>query len=874
RDPLMYDAVNAGVRVADDDSLVVIGYDETIGSPTFGKPLSVSDARPTAAGVARPRHDYEYLAGETKVDVAGLTPPTPRDFARKVTFDQAGRSVAESGLDGLVATQEWEATADRVLSSTDATGRKSTTIYDYAGRSIESYGPAPSAWYGSDRKPLAAYLAQVPKATTAYDRDAKGDPLRGLAAAYWANETLSGPAKLHSLGVGQPLGDLYVQWGSGGPKGLGVTDGFGARYTGEITFPAAGYTLTTCADNGARVWIDDVRVIDGWTTVGCTTSTWTSPGGTTPQRIRVDMHETTLSSDIGLYWTPPGGSRVGVPGQYLGPRYSLTTSTVDAHGTRTDTAYADPSNGLATKTVADAGGLRLATEVAYEAEGAGYRRRTGRRLPAAAYESHVLADGPAAYWRLNELHGPTAVDSSGNNRHATLRNWTESQDGVSPVDRSTEFFHSGATAGDVLDMSGGQAFTVEAWVKPAVDASGTMRLLAKEHTNGSGRQGWLLFVKPDNSLGFERIRDGSINGVGGGVTRPGVWTHVAGTYDGTTMRLYVDGAEVGNATSTLDLIDNPAPLYIGESLRGMVDEAAVYTSALANFRVSARWRNFKQAVYSAQADAPLAYWRLSETAGTTALDSSGNQRHATYGAGALGQKGTVEADTAVLGNGSTIANAGDFGDAAGLSPFTVEAWINPTTQTQTWRKILSKETSDANGRQGWSLWYHNGTAGFERFGGSEWNTAAGGTIPAGQWSHVSARFSGSTMRLFVNGSEVATTASSLSLVDTTTPVLIGAGFQGSLSHVGIYPTSVQTPILTRHYRDGATPFRSTGSEYYGATETRTDPCGIAGTAVQAGLQQLVLEPDADGWGGTLGRSEETVYDVMGRPVATRINAEA
>jgi RHS repeat-associated protein len=868
RDPLAYDAVNAASphnRADNDDTRTLVAYD------TLGRATSVTLAKANASDPERPQRSYRYVSGtETQVDVAGITPQPGQGFARKVTYDQAGRTTTDTGLDGLASIQEWEASADRVLASTDTTGRKSTTIYDHAGRSVESYGPAPSAWYGSDRRPLTGYTAQVPKATTAYD-----EGLRGLAAAYWDNESFSGPAKVHAFGSGDPTGALYANWGSGGPAGLGVTDNFASRFTGEITFPTtAGYRIETCGSNGTRVWIDDVRVLDNWTTSGCATSTWTSPGDGVPRRIRVEHHETTLTADIGLYWISPGGTRTGVPGTALAPRYGLVTSSTDADGRKTATEYAAPETSLATKTVADPSGARLSTEVGYEPSGSGYSRRTERRLPALAYDGEIRGDTPAAYWRLGEPVGPTITDSSGNNRHAMHQGMVRfGRPGATGTDPAVEFTGVGASAGDILDYAGTANFSLEAWVKPGVGSSGRQRILSKETTDANGRQGWSLWLE-NNTFGFERVRDGVSDIVTGGATSAGQWTHVGTRFSTSTpnMRLYVQGTEVATVASTRSLLDTPAPLKIGDGFTGAIDEAAVYSSPLAT-TFTRHWKAGNHYALHALMDPTAGYWRLSESAGPVALDSGGT-RHATYSATGVtyGRPGVVTPDTAVSVDGGTVADAGDIDDFAGTVHFSAEAWVKPSAVDSTKRRILSKEATDANGRQGWSMWTKDGKVGFERIRDGGADLVEGGTLTPGRWHHVFVRWNG-TMKVFVDGDEVATGASARSLLDTTGPLKIGDGFKGSMTHAAVYPVAPGSGAIRRHYGDGIAQ-RATGTQHYLPTETRANPCPGGGTAVQSGLPRLVAQPDPDGSGGQTGITEELVYDVLGRAVASRTNAEA
>lgn len=82
-------------------------------------------------------------------------------------------------------------------------------------------------------------------------------------------------------------------------------------------------------------------------------------------------------------------------------------------------------------------------------------------------------------------------------------------------------------------------------------------------------------------------------------------------------------------------------------------------------------------------DGPVAYWRLGESSGTNAADSSGNGLNGTYTGGVtLGQPGALvdDANTAVAFNGSTgYVTVGAPAALKMTTQFSVEAWVYPTS---------------------------------------------------------------------------------------------------------------------------------------------------------------------------------------------------
>jgi hypothetical protein len=72
-----------------------------------------------------------------------------------------------------------------------------------------------------------------------------------------------------------------------------------------------------------------------------------------------------------------------------------------------------------------------------------------------------------------------------------------------------------------------------------------------------------------------------------------VWTHVAGTYDGTTVRLYVNGVQVSSRPAGGPISTSTGPLRIGgnslwgEFFEGRIDEVRVYNRVLTSSEIQA-----------------------------------------------------------------------------------------------------------------------------------------------------------------------------------------------------------------------------------------------------------------------------------------------
>ena len=188
RDVLANDAIATSQRTNDDNVLTQITYDKLGRINTVKQPAAKT-------GDSRIEHSLEYGAGSSKRHITGVT--EPNGYLQYLEYDALQRTTKLCDIAALCTTTQWHATKDLPLKTTDATGLTSTTFYDDEDRQAESYGPAPAAWYGADRKPLATYAGQIPKTATAYD-----EGMTGLAAAYY---TSNAPQIADTLGNGQYL---------------------------------------------------------------------------------------------------------------------------------------------------------------------------------------------------------------------------------------------------------------------------------------------------------------------------------------------------------------------------------------------------------------------------------------------------------------------------------------------------------------------------------------------------------------------------------------------------------------------------------------------------------------------------------------------
>lgn len=99
-------------------------------------------------------------------------------------------------------------------------------------------------------------------------------------------------------------------------------------------------------------------------------------------------------------------------------------------------------------------------------------------------------------------------------------------------------------------------FTIEMWIKPLNSHSTPGGLISKRNTSN---QGWTVAIYNSNLL-FWSTSSGNITGR---ALNLNAWNHIACVYNGTSIKLYVNG--VGNTATNIGSLNNSYPVYIGRS---------------------------------------------------------------------------------------------------------------------------------------------------------------------------------------------------------------------------------------------------------------------------------------------------------------------
>ena len=215
----------------------------------------------------------------------------------------------------------------------------------------------------------------------------------------------------------------------------------------------------------------------------------------------------------------------------------------------------------------------------------------------ATVASADLMEGLVAYWPMDEGGGDMAADASGNGHDATLLAGAQWAAGAKVGSAAIEFDGTdGRLVAGTFDVVGG-GITLAAWIKPDDFDVPDGRVISKSTDWGGNDHWWMLSTIDANHVLRFRLKtddgqDTTTLIASSGELVAGEWVHVAASWDGSMMRLYKNGEEVGSTAKGGAAVatDASVAVSIGNQhpdtphpdlpFDGLMDDVVVYSSAL------------------------------------------------------------------------------------------------------------------------------------------------------------------------------------------------------------------------------------------------------------------------------------------------------
>ncbi len=214
------------------------------------------------------------------------------------------------------------------------------------------------------------------------------------------------------------------------------------------------------------------------------------------------------------------------------------------------------------------------------------------------------------------------------------------------------------------------------------------------------------------------------------------------------------------------------------------------------------------------ADHPEGYWRLEESSGSTVADSAGQHSGTAVDGADLGVRGALaQGDSAVQLDGSSGYVEVPHSPSLNVGgDFTVEAWAKPDRAGALAGAVLQKSGS-TEGYEDWeyrlSVTSENEWRGTVFVGDDNVTVTDPEKVSTSTWTHLVMVLSGHKLRLFVDGTEVASTTVK-GPVNTSTGVLAfgrSGGissdyFKGAVDEVAVYDSALSPDTIAAHHRLG------------------------------------------------------------------------
>lgn len=527
--------------------------------------------------------------------------------------------------------------------------------------------------------------------------------------------------------------------------------------------------------------------------------------------------------------------------------------------------------------------------------------------PSEDYRALVRSDSPTFDWSGRMATG--WVQDTGAASTSTVARAGVPQGGVTTVADSPlagdaagslSFDGSDDYVWDQMNGDGPNTYTIETWIKTTTTSGGKIVGFGSGRPN-TGTNAYSASGSYDRHIYMEnsgRIRFGVYTGSTETIRSPqalndGAWHHIVATQSSSGLALYVDGVRVGRSGVTTAQAYSGVWRIGGDNLsgwpnqpsssffNGLIDETAIYPTALSQTRVAQHYIAAGGALVTnpAPADAygaavhsedPLLYWRLDESSGSTAKDSSFfGANPGVYGSGVQkGQTGVVADNNAIQTTASTNATVATNVAMPQSTTFSAEVWFKTAT-TQGGKIYGVENTQTGNGANYDKHLYmrNDGRLVFGTWIGSAAIVESPSAYNDNKWHQAVAVLDSSGRKLYVDGQLVASSVVTGGETGDGYWRLGGGNlggwpsepssqyFAGSIDEFSVYAQSLSAATVASHFAlgvadvtpptvPGGVSATANGDDVTVTWTASTDASGVAGYRVHRGTT-ADFTPDND-----------------------------
>lgn len=502
-------------------------------------------------------------------------------------------------------------------------------------------------------------------------------------------------------------------------------------------------------------------------------------------------------------------------------------------------------------------------------------------LPTNSYATTIRSLNPVGYWPLTETNLPPAPPYAANlgSLGAALNGiygtwWQPNGNYYVPLNFIAHVpGHTGDGDTAAVFGSSGQyvvlphnnpasvitaPFTVEAWVFPTNAFSGSGGIISQARNNILGAniyKGFYLGSSNGNNAVFALYNTNGQVSQEIDITNAlpqNTWTHIVGTFDGTSASLYINGvlsvpivganpkALTLNGAGQAFVPDDNSPLIIGclgtfnsGRFPGYIDEVAIYPTALSQAQIQANFAAVSGTQYQTTvlSSSPSIYLRLDDATyvppAASTFPVAVNYGNVGSVANGLYQPGTVPGVSGPpftgfgtnnfgvafngigpavdIGGGNLAANMPIL-NPTGTNNITVVAWFKGAQDAGRTQNILSHSGT------GWRMGFNNSGAPSFNPGSSSDITATNALSNDGNWHMLAGVFTGARNLLYIDGVLNNSAANSANNTGSILDLLIGGApdftapqsrtYEGSVSQVAFFTNALTASQVALVYYSG------------------------------------------------------------------------
>lgn len=421
--------------------------------------------------------------------------------------------------------------------------------------------------------------------------------------------------------------------------------------------------------------------------------------------------------------------------------------------------------------------------------------------------SEEKGTGPVLWMKFDEGYGTTAYDFSEQGNDGTITNATWTMDGK--FNRALSFDGSGDYVDAGVSGLSTTTGTVCTWAKPTGgwDSGESADDYIVEY-GSAGDDRIVLYFNDDGAIRFLLIGATTEFAYTTATSWNEQWYYICGTYDASTIQLYIDSvaqnSDTGTSLSsiTTNTIGGDQLGGAGQDFNGTIDEVKVYPYARSAAQIKRDYNQGFGARMGGEYTLPsglVGYWDFDEGSGSTTYDTSANSNDGTITNASW--KGAADCK---YGNCLDFDGTGDYvdvGDDDSLTNtnFSASFWINQRSLTA-YQVIAGKGVT--NGQREWRLdvsYTPDANDGKLRFllGGSTGSWAvttyySNTALTTNAWYHIVITYNGTTQVIYINGTEDSNNSTTQTLKNGNENLRIGESgegdkfFNGRIDHVMIF----------------------------------------------------------------------------------------